>query len=139
MQRLILFIAAFYLAGVFPAVAEDVTFQSSVSLQGRVLGDYVMADGGFISADILYLNQPVTIQGNKKADRRQDRKKVKNVARILLIPAQGVTIKDDMKGNSATVTGILSHEPSDIHHTEVRMLVSSISSIDVPSEPGLNN
>ena len=131
-KRNAFFIAALLALAASPALAQDpVSFDHpGTELTGKLLGSYVMlASGQMLKGQILYLEEPIAIAGNKESGDRRNRKSAKGVSKVLL-EFEGAGPTDDMLGGAVQVTGRLINSPSDPFHTEVTMIVTDARLIE---------
>lgn len=131
-KRTAFYIAAFLAFAASPALAQNpVSFDHpGTELTGKLLGSYVMlARGQMLKGQILYMEEPIAIAGNKESNDRRNRKSAKGVDKILL-EFDGAGPSDDMFGGAVRVTGRLTNSPSDPFHTEVTMIVTDATLIE---------
>ena len=101
------------------------------SLTGKLLRNYVMLGSGeMLKGNILYLEEPISIEGNPESEKRANKKKVKNVQQILVSFEPEIELSDDIMGDTVLLTGRLFNEPSDAHHTKVLMKADGLKVIE---------
>lgn len=126
-----------FLAMTFSAArAQDQLYfdQAGTELSGRMLGSFVMVGSGqMLEGQILHLEAPVTITGNKASEDRRNRRTVKGVDKVLLKFEDGPP-SDDIMGGKVLVSGRLINKPSDPFHTAVTMIVAELTLIAAPSD-----
>lgn len=100
------------------------------SLTGKLLRNYVMLGSGeMLKGNILYLEEPITINGNPDSQSRPNRKTVRNIQQILVEFASEEPA-DEVLGDIVLLTGRLLNEPSGPHHTKILMKAETLIIIE---------
>lgn len=118
-----------------PAAAEQITFEpSEASLNGKLLKNFVMLSSGeMLTGYVLHLEAPVTIQGNEESTERRNRRSVRNINQVL-VEFESEAPSDDILGGEFLIHGRLYNEPSDPHHTKIRMRASEYEILSEPED-----
>jgi hypothetical protein len=122
--------AATFAFGAIAHAADLRLATQGTQLEGQLIGDFVMTGGEMRAAFVLWLDAPVTLQGNPAATEERDRSDLPSVERILIVPAaDGLDLRSRM-GTPVRATGTLHNRPDPHHHTTVTMRVTALEALD---------
>ncbi|MEM7741950.1 MAG: DUF4431 domain-containing protein [Pseudomonadota bacterium] len=113
------------------ALSDTLRFADpGTTLEGRLLGDFVVVGEEMFGADVLWLDRRVSISGNRDASDARDRRRLRRVERILL-EFDGAESSESNLGKRVRVVGTLHKRANEYHYTDVMMIVQSLSVLDV--------
>ncbi len=89
----------------------------------------MLGSGEMLKGNILYLQKPITIEGNPDSQSRANRKTVRNIQQVL-IEFTSEEPTDEVLGSIVLLTGLLLNQPSGPHHTKILMKAEALIIIE---------